>query len=315
MRPILLTLFALCGLLAHGYDCWYDTPRTIPGGRMTLGCTEGKTVALASVQIRATSKAGLTSWGLVWDMTDSLSFTRARLTVPDKGDNEFGSWYGLVVERVDSGRVRELYKAEPTTVPGVARGFNTLKLISDDPIGHTARLYAGNEELVDVTDVTLNGGAFALWVEENKKLKVQRICLELDTVPLPVISPRFESWHKQNIAGVEGEWEFLDREVKNENVNVGGAYRLRIVPCPDGYEMLYLGGADVNEGIWKPGCVKGLLKPSAFRGDYDLVWYDAIGREIKGEQNAVLSADDALLQLNFPLAKTSLRFRRLLRSR
>lgn len=216
------------------------------------------------------------------------------------------------MERVDSGRSTILYEAEPGTQKGFSRGYNTLKLISDDPVNRTARLYAGQKELRHVAVVPLVGGMFAAWVADGKELKVQRNMLQLDTVSLPEITALdIESALAESVDSVQGEWEFLDRDVRNKRSSIGGKYRLATISDDEGgYEIIYLAGAEINPRIWQPGCVKGYLRPTNFQGDFDLVWFDSLGRRMEGEQSATLSAGGELLQLNFPLIGAQIRFRK-----
>lgn len=319
MRIVFIIIFSLCGLLARSYDFWYEKPRDFASGIYAMGDNEGKTIAASSMQVRARSVGDRTPWGIIWDMTDSLSYTRARLTLPQSRhfDDDFGSYYGLVVERVDSGRSTVLHEVAPGGLHGVERGYNTLKLISDNT--GEARLYAGNKELVDMGAYRLKGGTFALWTGGSKHIDVQRLCLELDTIAPPRFSTEYFALLASSQAHtipadsvtVTGRWEFLDREIKSSGTHLGGKYTLAVVSTAGGgYEIVYLQGADVNTGLWRYGCVKGYLKPTSFAGDFDLIWYDSLGREIIGEQSATLSSDGSLLIFNFPLAKASLRFRR-----
>lgn len=317
MRPLALILCAMVFILARGYDHWYVEPRSVSPGITVMGSDNDATVAGISMQVRALPKNARSSWGLIWDMTDSLSFTRARLTPPPQEwyDDNFGACYGIVVERVDSGRTQVLHRSEPGSAKGLGHDWNTVKIIGDDPSSGTVRLYAGSKDLEYIGDFSLGSGEFALWADGKKGLKVQRMCLELDTVPRPALSKLYAETGDSclfDTASAVGRWEFLDRDIRGQRISIGGKYRLAVAGNPDdGYDIVYVSGAEVNRDLWKEGCIKGRLIPTAFQGDYDLVWFDALGRRRDGEQSATLSADGNLLQLNFPLAKAVVRFRRI----
>lgn len=105
-------------------------------------------------------------------------------------------------------------------------------------------------------------------------------------------------------------WRYLDRNTDQRRLNTGGDYRLASVRCDDGsYDILYLDGARVNAGRWQAMMVKGRLLPTAFANHYDLIWYDAFGREIKAEASADI-IDGAILRLNLPLHGGSVRYQR-----
>ncbi len=317
MRALSLILVIAVSFSVNAFDNWYDSAVAVPPGLHIVGDSEDNTIVSSVFQLRGSSKADAAEWGIIWDMTDSTSFTRARLTTPasSRFDDDFGSHFGLIVERVDSGLATVLYEAEPGSQKGVGRGFNTLKLISDDPVGRTARLYAGQKELRHVAAVPLNGGKFAVWVGKGKDLMLRRQMLEIDTVALPAMTALdMDTALSEESDSVQGEWEFLDRDVRNNQVSLGGRYRIvTIADSSGGYEIIYIGGADINPRIWQPGCVKGYLRPTNFQGDFDLVWFDSLGRRLQGEQSATLTGNGELLQLNFPLIGAQVRFRKVLR--
>jgi len=314
MRTLSLIFIVAVSFTVSAFDYWYDPAAAVTPGFHILGDSEDRTIVSSVFQIRGASKADATEWGIIWDMADSTSFTRARLTTPaaSRFDDDFGSHFGLIVEQVDSGRATVLYEAEPGSQKGVGRGFNTLKLISDDPVGRTARLYAGQKELRQVAVVPLDGGKFAIWVGKRDDIILQRQMLELDTVALPAMTKLdIDTALSEESDSVQGEWEFLDRDVRDNRVSLGGRYRIvTIADNSGGYEIIYLGGAEINPRIWQPGRVKGYLRPTNFQGDFDLVWFDSLGRRMQGEQSATLTGSGELLQLNFPLIGAQMRFRK-----
>ncbi len=110
---------------------------------------------------------------------------------------------------------------------------------------------------------------------------------------------------------LEAYWTYLDRDMRPEASLPGGAYTLATVSDGrGGYDIVYIEGADYGRDRWTKGRVKGHIRPSGFINHYDLVWYDAAGREISGEVSADVELGGAVLRLNFPLYSASIRFRR-----
>ncbi|MDE5970905.1 MAG: hypothetical protein K2G74_08785 [Muribaculaceae bacterium] len=113
-------------------------------------------------------------------------------------------------------------------------------------------------------------------------------------------------------AAPAGLYSWLDRENDPQRAIPGGFYKLAVLPdsTGKGYDIIYLEGATVNKDSWKTGMIKGKLIPTIFYDHYDLVWYDsnheAIDREIFCN-----FIDNAIMQLNFPLYSTKMRFSRL----
>lgn len=106
----------------------------------------------------------------------------------------------------------------------------------------------------------------------------------------------------------EGLWEEFDRNLDENKLRSGGRYRLAIVECVGGYDIIYLSGAAKNAELWEEGALKGKLKSTPFKGIYDLEWLDTEGNLLPGDCKAQFSSD--LLTLQFPYLDSQLRLRR-----
>lgn len=100
-------------------------------------------------------------------------------------------------------------------------------------------------------------------------------------------------------------WEYLDRTNDPTTAVVGGQYVLAQV----GHDLVYLGGAVTNAGSWRPGMLKGRLIPTGFDNYYKLIWYDATGRKMPGENFAEHDAAPGILTLSFPGLGASIRLK------
>lgn len=110
--------------------------------------------------------------------------------------------------------------------------------------------------------------------------------------------------------GASGYYTYLDRDNDTRLAQPGGFYKLALISDNDGgYEIIYLDGAEVNSALWKPGMLKGRLRPTIFKNNYDLEWLDSANLPIAREVFATLT-DNVILELNFPIYKTKLRFSR-----
>ena len=111
---------------------------------------------------------------------------------------------------------------------------------------------------------------------------------------------------------VSGFFGYLDRENDPKMAEPGGFYTLAVIPGNDGkFDIIYIKGARVNETRWKTGMKKGTLTPTEFIGHYDMTWIDSEGIEMTDELWATFLSADGILELNFPLYNTRLRFRKL----
>lgn len=99
-----------------------------------------------------------------------------------------------------------------------------------------------------------------------------------------------------------GIYTYLDRSGDPAVTRPGGRYRLAIVPYCDSFLILYMGGAEVEPDFWKPGMLKGRLRPTPFHGQYDLEWYDAHGDTLPAAADSYAVYDFAArtLAMTFP---------------
>lgn len=99
-----------------------------------------------------------------------------------------------------------------------------------------------------------------------------------------------------------GIYTYLDRSGDAAVTRPGGRYRLAVVPEGDCFLILYMGGAEVEPDFWKPGMLKGRLRPTPFQGQYDLEWYDAHGDTLPGGADSYAVYDFAArtLAMTFP---------------
>lgn len=107
----------------------------------------------------------------------------------------------------------------------------------------------------------------------------------------------------------EGVWKALDRDTDSRRALAGGRYRLLITENGDGFDIVYLGGAEVADDEWAPGMLRGRLTPTGFEGHYDLEWVDARHNLINSDAYCQME-NDMIISLQFPLLKSVLRFTR-----
>lgn len=108
-------------------------------------------------------------------------------------------------------------------------------------------------------------------------------------------------------------WTYLDRNTDPQKCEPGGRYTLATIKDGDGggYLIVYLGGADYARTDWQPLQIKGRLRPTIFRDHFDLEWYDTRRRVVSAEAHASITTSGSVLELNFPLLNSTLRFSRL----
>lgn len=116
-----------------------------------------------------------------------------------------------------------------------------------------------------------------------------------------------------------GRWRYFDRRTPSSGeVRVSGPLEVAVVPdtsadSPRGsLVIVYLGGDEVNPDLWRPGDVKGRLRPTGFAGHYDLEWFGSKRNRVDASESSATFDGVNILTLSFPLLDSQIRFERLL---
>ncbi len=151
-----------------------------------------------------------------------------------------------------------------------------------------------------VYNVPCFGSLTGLYLGSAAQVGVNNAIITVNAKELPprttwteeLLKAHFSS-QKANL--IEGFYKVTSEVLRNEELKMGGDYRLAVVADSSGYEIIYLSGAKLYPGMWKSGMVKGRLQPLSW-GGYELSWYDAEGQYLQKLQ-AVYSRN--VLELDF----------------
>lgn len=103
-------------------------------------------------------------------------------------------------------------------------------------------------------------------------------------------------------------WTYLDRNTDPAQTAVSRRYVLATVADGEGgYDIVYVDGDTPG---WKPGQIKGHLRKTIFSDHFDLEWVTADGNVLRDDTSATFEGASHILRLDFPLLKSSVRFRR-----
>ncbi len=109
---------------------------------------------------------------------------------------------------------------------------------------------------------------------------------------------------------MEAEWTYLDRDLSASKARLGGRYRLATISNGEGYDIIYIAGAQAG---WNIGDIKGRLSTTPFQDHYDLEWFSTERRSADTEACADIITDGLILELTFPALQSKVRFRRISR--
>ncbi|MCM1076849.1 MAG: hypothetical protein NC411_05770 [Bacteroides sp.] len=194
--------------------------------------------------------------------------------------------------------------------------YNTLRVTIDRQTG-TLLVSGGGKRAEDIFSFSIDGSSlpdgFSVWSRGH--LTLSSLSVEDSLSPEQAFSTewthdRLTEYLSDSSDPNEGYWQFLDRENDPRYARPGGRYMLATVKSDDGYDIIYVDGADIRRDQWKPMMLKGHLGSTIFLDHYDLRWIDSTFDMIDRDIHASIT-DGSILTLSFPLLKTTLRFSKL----
>lgn len=111
---------------------------------------------------------------------------------------------------------------------------------------------------------------------------------------------------------VEGYWVYLDRDLEDKWVRMGGTYTLALVANENqGYDIIYIEGAKTNQTSWRPFMLKGTLSKTMFNGVFRATWIDSTFERLSEDIQATIE-NGVILTVKYPVLKSQLRFSKVL---
>lgn len=298
----------------------------IPAGKMkkgeSLSIPLDTTLRRQSVEVRAAVTSNPAHGNAHWSATlcdaDNLPICRATVSWGETGfDDAFSRRYlRLAIDTADAtGKLHPTTHYDRYENVDLHRGPNSLVIDLSDSRSAFA---IGSDLLVHACEISLRRIPAMIKVEANRTLRIEHASLK----SYPHTRNRLDtSWTADSLRKylatpgrhpLEGYWKFLDRDNDPRWALPGGFYDLAVVrsaDSPDTFDILYLSGARTNAPLWKPLMLKGRMKATKFIDHYLLQWNDASLNDAGPECSADLQ-QSAILQLNFPLHRTKIRFSR-----
>lgn len=279
-----------------------------------LNNEEGKKYPYTDSQTGKKMKTACTQWGVVWNYIDPDNYHAVLISCHNS------DLYGLLdkrsmlisVVRVENGASSTLHETSLGDGVDLGRGFNLVKISYD---GLTTAVAVGNQSLNIVAEIDgvdySRAHRFGYLVGKGAKVDLERLVIRTQPILARALTT---SWTKESLDErlaspddpYEGYWTYLDRDLDENRMRLGGKYTVALIGNGDGYDIIYVEGAKVNGGQWQCGMLKGRLKRTIFPGNFDLVWYDALKIPFGDDEYANFEGT-SLLTLHFPVYKSQIR--------
>jgi len=282
-----------------------------------LNNKQGKTVSVKNPMNNSKTTITNSQWGLVFDF------------------DQYGNYYAVVLscdnstpydditdERTMHISLIECKDGKPSQVTSttVRKGVSLeddLNTICVDVDEHGVTVSVGKDELNQVLEAQIKRTAGTVQVGyligPGARVSIERAVLTIDNEQQVAIQQSswtresLDEYFSQSADPVEGYWKYLDRDMQNDWLRLGGRYTLALVRADNGYDLIYIDGAQVKKSLWQPGMVKGHMTKTLFTGNYDLNWIDATMEPIDSEAYSTVE-NGVILTLYFPMYSSQVRF-------
>lgn len=300
-RQILIMLTICIGMMAaNAKSVWTDS----------VLCVAGKDVCDADIHVLCKAPA----WNLKWDVIDDANFSMLRIKrcSADFNDEIYDNISELTLIRTSHGH-EEILGKEKVPHKTLMLGVRVIKTDNNVIIrgGDGRNMFNNCRRL---TFMATEGSECSIHIPGKHPFKIIRRRLwqrEPGTIiPFNTIDS-LNNYLATSNDTIEGIWEYMDRDMPELGVTLGGFYRIATVKTGDHYTIALINNAKAYADIWKPLQTKGRLLPTIFKNHFDLEWITSNRKDtISQETYAFIDENNAVLTLKFPLLNTQIRFRR-----
>lgn len=282
-----------------------------------LNNKQGKTKSIKNPMTGDKSTITNSQWGLIFNDDDQGNYCAVVLscensTLYDDITDERTMLVTLV--QVKDGKKTE---AASTVVKKGVSLEDDLNNLCVDVDEHNVIVSVGKDELTRVIEVPITRPTGTVRVGyltgPGARVAIERAVLTIENDQQVVAtttawtSETLDAYFEQSADPVEGYWTYLDRDMEEQWLRLGGRYTLAVVRADDGYDIIYIDGAKVKKSMWQPGMKKGHISRTLFTGNYNLNWIDATMEPIDNDAYATVE-NGVILTLNFPEYKSQVRF-------
>lgn len=281
-----------------------------------LNNKQGKTMSIKNPMVGGKSTITHPEWGLVFNYTGRGYYSAVILSCDNSTPwNDVTDERTMTVTLVECNGINRTVVASTTVKKGVSLE-DDLNNLCVDVDQNSVRVSIGKDELTPVLESQLQRPDGAVMtgylVGPGARVAVERAVLTIENEHQVVATTT--SWTREtldeyfasSIDPIEGYWSYLDRDMEEEWLRMGGRYTLAVVRADDGYDLIYIDGAQVKKSQWQPGMKKGHISRTQFTGNYDLTWIDATMEPIGGDSYATVE-NGVIMTFNFPEYKSQVR--------
>jgi hypothetical protein len=285
-----------------------------------LNNKQGKTKSIKNPMTGEKTTITSPQWGLVFNMDEQGNYCAVVLSCDNSVPyDDITDQRTMQVSLIQNNGRDEKTLAQVTLSKGVSLedDMNTVCVDVDE---RGVRVSIGKDELQQVLEADLprpvGSVLVGYLVGPGSRIALERAVLTIDNekqVANTTLWTReaLDEYFENSDDPVEGYWKYLDRDMQDEWLRLGGRYTLAVVRADDGYDLIYIDGAQVKKSQWQAGMLKGHMTKTMFSGNYDATWIDATMEPIDKDVQASIE-NGVILTMNFPVFKSQVRFAKVL---
>lgn len=261
-------------------------------------------------------------WGMIFNRDENNNYCAVVLScdnsAPYDDISDQRSMKVTLIQRAD-GKVSELATTTLTRGVSLEDDLNTLCVDVDE---RGVRVSIGKDDLQQVLEASVIRPTGAIrvgyLVGPGSRVAIERAVLTIENDNQVAVSSLWtldalDEYLANSSDPLEGYWKYLDRDMEEKWLRLGGRYTLAVVRADDGYDIIYIDGAQVKKSQWQPCMKKGHMTKTIFSGNYDLTWIDATMEPISEDAFATVE-NGVILTFNFPIFKSQVRFAKVIES-
>ena len=281
---------------------------------------QGKTRSIKNPITGEKTNITRTQWGLVFNRDKDGNFCAVVLSCENSAPyDDITDQRSMQVTLMQRTGREETILAQTSLTKGVSLE-DDLNTICVDVDERGVKVSIGKQDLQPVleADVKRPTGAVQVGylVGPGASVSIERAVLTIDNERQVANSTLWtvdalDEYFAQSADPAEGYWKYLDRDMQDDWLRLGGRYTLAVVRADDGYDLIYIDGAQVKKTMWQTGMLKGHMTKTIFSGNYDLTWIDATMEPIEKDAQASIE-NGVILTLSFPVYKSQVRFAKVL---
>ena len=287
-----------------------------------LNNKQGKTRSIKNPMTGEKTNISCSQWGLVFNRDENGDYCAVVLSCDNSAPyDDITDQRSMQVTLIQRSGRDDTKLAQTTLTRGVSLE-DDLNTISVDVDERGVKVSIGKNDLQPVleSDVKRPTGVVQVGylVGPGASVSIERAVLTIDNENQITNSTLWtvealDEYFAQSADPAEGYWKYLDRDMQDDWLRLGGRYTLAVVRADDGYDLIYIDGAQVKKSLWQSGMKKGHMTKTIFSGNYDLTWIDATMEPIDKDAYATIE-NGVILTLNFPIFKSQVRFAKVLNS-